>query len=154
MAHPFFLAWNRVKGHASVVDFLLSVGAIPGAKNAKGQVRCLLSCPESAFAYVLRCFVPQNAFDVAQGLVLRQTLMTAVLREEQVNGSAPVIAGATRDQSADAQRLRNLPPPPITGRSVGTLLLNYCLRLADALSPADQCLKLRFRQSPPLLVCR
>ena len=85
-----------MEGHSQVVDYLMQAGASPGAKNARGQ----------------------NAFDVAQGLVLRQTLMTAVLREENASGSAPVIAGVTRDASKDAERLRNLPPPPISGRAV------------------------------------
>jgi len=84
-----------MEGHSPVVDYLIQAGASPGAKNARGQ----------------------NAFDVAQGLVLRQTLMTAVLREENASGSAPVIAGATRDASKDAERLKNLPPPPISGRA-------------------------------------
>jgi hypothetical protein len=79
-----------MNGHAAVVDMLIQRGASPGVKNSKGQ----------------------NVFDVAQGLQLRQTLMTLVLAEEQRNGTAPVIAGVTRDMTQEQVRLKNLPPPP------------------------------------------
>jgi len=81
-----------MNGHSAVVDLLVEKGASVGVKNLKGQ----------------------NVFDVAQGLQLRQNLMKLVLAEEQRNGTAPVIAGVTRDMSKDQERLKNLPPPPTT----------------------------------------
>ena len=87
-----------MNGHAAVVDVLIERGASPGAKNLRGQ----------------------NVFDVANGLQLRQTLMTLVLAEEQRNGTAPVIAGVTRDMTAEQARLKNLPPPPTSFGPVPT----------------------------------
>jgi len=81
-----------INGHSDVVNCLIRRGASPGVKNFKRE----------------------NVFDVAQGLQLRQTLMTLVLEEEQRTGTAPVIAGATRDMTRHQERLKNLPPPPTT----------------------------------------
>jgi hypothetical protein len=87
-----------MNGHEQVVQLLVSKGASVLVKNSKGQ----------------------NVFDVAQGLQLRQTLMTLVLQEEQRTGQTPQLSiggGAggvsiTRDMSKEQERLRNLPPPP------------------------------------------
>ena len=46
--------------------------------------------------------------------------MQLIFKEEEANGTAPVILGASKDKTEQEERLRNLPPPPKMGETFPT----------------------------------
>ena len=87
--HNNVLHYAAMRGHLSLVKRYIAAGISPIAKNAHGK----------------------SAYDVSESLPVRQYLMPLMFKEEHRTGTAPVIAGASRDMAADRARLANLPPP-------------------------------------------